>query len=184
MNADGGEVKDIPVYFTFTAAPDDNLGNGATGQIEQDGRFVAETPGLYTIVASCGSASARKVVKARKRFEKERTIQVVGRGKVHDTHTSDIWVWEGVDGRDYAVTGTWGANGEAHFWDVTDPANIKRISTVKVDARTVNDVKVSQNGKVCVISREGASNRKNGICLLYTSPSPRDRTRSRMPSSA
>ena len=25
---------------------------------------------------------------------------------------------------------------------------------------------------------------KNGICLLYTSPSPRDRTRSRMPSSA
>ena len=166
MNADGGEVKDVPVYFTFTAAPDDNLGNGATGQIEQDGRFVAETPGLYTIVASCGSASARKVVKARKRFEKERTIQVVGRGKVHDTHTSDIWVWEGVDGRDYAVTGTWGANGEAHFWDVTDPANIKRISTVKVDARTVNDVKVSQNGKVCVISREGASNRKNGIVLF------------------
>ena len=25
---------------------------------------------------------------------------------------------------------------------------------------------------------------RNGICLLYTSPSPRDRTRSRMPSSA
>ena len=25
---------------------------------------------------------------------------------------------------------------------------------------------------------------KNGSCLLYTSPSPRDRTRSRMPSSA
>ena len=25
---------------------------------------------------------------------------------------------------------------------------------------------------------------KDGICLLYTSPSPRDRTRSRMPSSA
>ena len=26
--------------------------------------------------------------------------------------------------------------------------------------------------------------RENGLCLLYTSPSPRDRTRSRMPSSA
>ena len=25
---------------------------------------------------------------------------------------------------------------------------------------------------------------KNKVCLLYTSPSPRDRTRSRMPSSA
>ena len=28
------------------------------------------------------------------------------------------------------------------------------------------------------------SNNTNGGCLLYTSPSPRDRTRSRMPSSA
>ena len=27
-------------------------------------------------------------------------------------------------------------------------------------------------------------NDENGTCLLYTSPSPRDRTRSRMPSSA
>ena len=30
----------------------------------------------------------------------------------------------------------------------------------------------------------GAVVQKLGICLLYTSPSPRDRTRSRMPSSA
>ena len=30
--------------------------DGATGQIEQDGRFVAEQPGLYTVVASTGSA--------------------------------------------------------------------------------------------------------------------------------
>ena len=28
------------------------------------------------------------------------------------------------------------------------------------------------------------SSAKGGVCLLYTSPSPRDRTRSRMPSSA
>ena len=30
----------------------------------------------------------------------------------------------------------------------------------------------------------GTIPRRGGICLLYTSPSPRDRTRSRMPSSA
>ena len=29
-----------------------------------------------------------------------------------------------------------------------------------------------------------ANEKANSICLLYTSPSPRDRTRSRMPSSA
>ena len=30
----------------------------------------------------------------------------------------------------------------------------------------------------------GGNDDKNNFCLLYTSPSPRDRTRSRMPSSA
>ena len=173
-DANGDKISDaVPVTFSFTAAPDDNLGNGATGQIEQDGHFVAETPGLYTIYAQSGSAKARKVVKARQRFAKKRRIQLIGRGKVHDSHTSDLWVWEGVDGRDYAVTGTWGANGEAHFWDVTNPKEIERIATVKVDARTVNDVKVSPNGKVCVISREGASNRKNGI-VLYNVVDPKN----------
>ena len=37
------------------------------------------------------------------------------------------------------------------------------------------------NGKVYVMDRITDPNQ---ICLLYTSPSPRDRTRSRMPSSA
>ena len=32
--------------------------------------------------------------------------------------------------------------------------------------------------------KELALNAARGTCLLYTSPSPRDRTRSRMPSSA
>mgnify|MGYP005620127333 CR=1 FL=1 len=36
-----------------------------------------------------------------------------------------------------------------------------------------------QNGKVIVVNDKGEK-----VCLLYTSPSPRDRTRSRMPSSA
>ena len=43
------------------------------------------------------------------------------------------------------------------------------VDTVRVDARTVNDVKVSEDGRVAVISREGASNRRNGIVLLDVS---------------
>ena len=35
-----------------------------------------------------------------------------------------------------------------------------------------------------IIDAEGLIVLPGGICLLYTSPSPRDRTRSRMPSSA
>ncbi|MAG57951.1 MAG: hypothetical protein CMJ83_16830 [Planctomycetes bacterium] len=164
--ADGSEVTGVPVHYSLTAKPDDTLGNAATGQIEQDGRFVAESPGYYTVVASSGSAIARTTIRVVKRFKKQRKVEVIGRGSVTDTHTSDLWVWEGVDGRDYCVTGTWGANGVAHFWDVTNPGEIKKISSVTVDARTVNDVKVSKDGKICILSREGASNRKNGIVIL------------------
>lgn len=159
----GAAVAGVPVFYTVQAAPDDTLGNSATGQILQDGRFVAEKPGLYTVVATCGTASGRKTIRANQRFEQKRKLKKIGHGPVLDVHTSDLWVWEGVDGRDYCVTGTWGANGDAIFWDVTDPERIERIATVTVDARTVNDVKVSEDGRLCIISREGASNRKNGI---------------------
>ena len=39
-------------------------------------------------------------------------------------------------------------------------------------------------GTVTVTLKNGAAEGNVRICLLYTSPSPRDRTRSRMPSSA
>ena len=70
---------------------------------------------------------------------------------ITDVLTSDLWIWPGIGkhkGKDFAVTGTWGSNGEAYFWDVTDPANMKIIDTVTVDARTVNDVKISADGRV------------------------------------
>jgi hypothetical protein len=168
----GKVVEGVPTHFAFHAAPDDNLGNAATGQIEQDGRFVAESPGLYTIVASCGNVVARKTIRCKQRFEQKRKLVKVGHGLVIDVHTSDLWVWEGADGRDYAVTGTWGADGDALFWDVTDPSRLEHIATVTVDARTVNDVKVSADGRLCIISREGASDRKNGI-VLYDVEDPR-----------
>ena len=150
------------------ARPDDTLGQAATGQIEQDGRFVAEKPGIYTVVATCGTAVARRTVRADPRNVRK-TAEFVGHGEVLDVHTSDFWVWEGADKRDYAVTGTWGANGEAYFWDVTNPAKMERIAAITVDARTVNDVKVSEDGRLCVISREGASNRRNGMVLIDVS---------------
>ncbi|MEM9720218.1 MAG: hypothetical protein AAGA10_13250 [Bacteroidota bacterium] len=160
----GNEISDVPVLFTFQGKAD-NPSYTAGGMIEQDGRFVAYEPGMYQVTATCGNLSATKAVKITKR-DIQKPIEFIGRGSVTNVHTSDLWVWEGVDGRDYAVTGTWGADGEAYFWDVTDPASIQIIDTFKVDARTVNDVKVSEDGTVCIISREGASNRKNGIVIL------------------
>jgi hypothetical protein len=167
----GNSIPDMPVTYAFTASPDDDLGQGASALIEQDGRFVANHPGKYTVLARSGNMVSETTFRVVYR-NAERPLTVVGKGIVPDVKTSDLWVWEGVDGRDYAVTGTWGARGEAFFWDVTDPTNIHTIDTVQVDARTVNDVKVSEDGTVAVITREGASNRKNGIIILdVTDPS-------------
>jgi hypothetical protein len=60
-----------------------------------------------------------------------------------------------------------GPSGQAmHVWDVTDPGNPILTDQVEVDARVVNDVKVNSRGTVAAITREGASDRKNGIVML------------------
>ena len=166
LDASGNEVPDYPLqYAVSTRTPDTLVAPGAAAFVEPDGAFVAERPGLHTVVVSGGSLTARETIRATPRNVKK-DWEVVGRGPVRDRHTSDLWVWEGVDGRDYAITGTWGADGHAYFWDVSDPSSIHLVDTVRVDARTVNDVKVSPDGKFAVISREGASNRKNGLVVL------------------
>lgn len=167
----GNLITDVPLHYSYEGKSY-NVSSNASGLIKQDGRFVADEPGLYAIAVSSGPTVARKAVNIIPRNVK-RKIELVGKGMVSDKHTSDFWIWQGVDGRDYGVTGTWGADGTAYFWDVTDPSNITRIDSIQVDARTVNDVKVSENGKICIISREGASNRKNGIVILDVS-NPRD----------
>ncbi|MEL6558827.1 MAG: hypothetical protein AAFQ94_11635 [Bacteroidota bacterium] len=164
LDKNGKEVTDAPVKFAFHGESD-NPEYTASGVIKQDGRFVADVPGLYTVIATSGANSAMKSVEISQR-NVSRKIEVIGHGSVSDKHTSDFWIWQGKDGKDYGVTGTWGADGTAYFWDVTDPANIFKIDSVQVDARTVNDVKVSEDGNICIISREGASNRKNGIIII------------------
>ncbi len=183
-SADGGRTGDV-IRFTAVAADASGrtvdgvpfsyavggetapaiIAAGAPAQINADGRFVAERSGTYTVIATSGSHSAVAVVAIEPR-DVQREIEVVGRGEVLDQRSSDLWVWGGTDGRDYAITGTWGADGHSFFWDVTDPASIEKIQEVQVDARTVNDVKVSADGQVAVIGREGASNRRNGVVVL------------------
>ena len=164
LDKDGDVIEEIPFVFSFTGACE-SPSEYASGLIKEDGNFVANMPGIYTIVASFGGREARSTLHVSKRDVAQK-VQLKGHGSVSNVHTSDLWVWEGINGRDYCVTGTWGGNGEAYFWDVTDPKNLITIDTIKVDARTVNDVKVSQDGKICVISREGASNRRNGLVII------------------
>jgi hypothetical protein len=99
---------------------------------------------------------------------------VVGRGPVTHTHTSELWAFRGLDGRDYVYTGTWGScrgcvGDRMYAWDVTDPAAPVLTDSVVVDARLINDVMVRADARIAVITREGASSRRNGIVILDTS---------------
>ena len=172
LSANGSLVEDAPLdYAYFGKAGYGDYGLPASGYITEDGRFVAETPGLYTLVVSSGNFSSQKKVNVVSRNVKKE-IRMVGHGLVSNVKSGDLWVWPGIGkhkGKDFAATGSIFGDGEAYFWDVSDPENLKIIDTVKVDARNVNDVKVSEDGKIGVITREGASNRKNGFVLLDVS---------------
>ncbi len=176
LDDDGRPVTDAPVELSFHAEVDPRVvGGPVSGMITQDGRFVADLPGTYTVIASSGGLSNRVTIEVEPR-QVRRQIELVGHGRVKDRGTSDLWIWEGADGRDYAITGTHSAEGHAYIWDVTDPAKMVVVDTIHVDARTVNDVKVSEDGRVAVISREGASSRRNGIVILDVA-APRDGVR-------
>ena len=172
LNRSDRAIDDAPITYTYIGQADyGKFGLPAAGLVTDDGRFVAETAGLYTLIASSGGYSAQKTIKVVPR-NVQKKAKLVGHGLISDVLTSDLWVWAGVDkheGKDFAVTGTWGSNGEAYFWDVTNPDSMIIIDTITVDARTVNDVKISEDGRVGVITREGASNRKNGFVILDVS---------------
>ena len=161
----GAEIKDIPILWTFTYTPDDSIkGQGAAGDI-RDGMFVAEFAGVYSVMAVSGQATARKAIDVRPR-EVMKSVKVMGRGTVTNVNTSDFWPFTGKDGRDYALVGTWGGDGWTYIFDITDQTKMVKTDSIQVDARVVNDVTVSPDARYGVITREGASNRVNGVVIL------------------
>ena len=165
-DAGGSTVDDIPVTFGLISDPDAvATADFAPAEVDEMGRFVAYKPGVYTVTANVPGQTAHATVEILPRHVAEE-VQLVGHAPVRNVSTSDLWVWEGVDGRDYAITGTHSGHGSTYWWDVTDPASPVLTDSLIVDARTTNDVKVSEDGELCVISREGASNRRNGIVIV------------------
>ncbi len=150
-----------------TAFPEWSL-SGVGAQVEDEagqGVFVAEEPGTYRVTARMGeNAVVSGVVVVEPRGADAELIQV-GRGGVAEHHSGDVWVFEGIDGRDYAYIGTflwdW-----MKVWDVTDPSNPVLTDSLQLDARRINDVKIHPNNRLGIVTREGASSRRNGMVFL------------------
>jgi hypothetical protein len=141
---------------------------GAGASMEADGHegvFVAEQPGQYRVTAMVGQAASVSTIVDVMPRSLEGQLSMVGRGPSEDHHSGDTWVFEGVDGRDYAYIGTYNYDW-MKVWDVTDPTNPVLTDSVQMDARRINDVKIHDNSRLAIVTREGASNRKNGILIL------------------
>ena len=154
------------IHFTAKGTPADNLtagwavaGSGAI--IYPDGAFVAEQPGTYVINASVGNISATASIFVTTR-NAEREVKLVGRIPFKEFQGAEEWIIG-----NYAYYST--IADRFMVYDISDPANPKLTDTVKVDARLINDISTTADGKILVISREGASNRKNGIAFYDTS---------------
>ncbi|HUF14064.1 MAG TPA: hypothetical protein VMN78_13250 [Longimicrobiales bacterium] len=161
-DARGDAIPAVPVSYAIVGGDP----RGTVGAaIYEDGAFVAERPGTYQVTATAGGSAGVATVSASPR-RGELVATRVGSGIISHTPTSDLWVFRGNDGRDYAYTGTHVGGQKMFAWDVTDPANPILTDSVVVDARVVNDVKVNEAATLAVITREGASNRRNGIVIL------------------
>ncbi len=160
-DANGRVIDDISLDLAVSGM------ESTGGFVFDDGTFVAEETGPYRVIASSGTASAAAIVEVTDRPAPQ-PVELLDHGPRAEVATSDLWVFEGVDGEDYAYTGTHAqGGGERMFvWKVTDPENIQLMDSVVVDARVVNDVKVSEDAEWAIITREGASNRRNGIVVL------------------
>ena len=159
MDASGGRVDDIALAYQV----DRQDGAEAAATTHPDGAFVAEEPGQYRVSVDVGTASESVDIEVFPR-EGRREVTLVGQGPL-GTSTSDLWVFEGLDGRDYAYTGTMSA-ATMYAWDVTEPAAPVIVDSLTVDGRRVNDVKINDDRTIAIVTSENASNRRNGITLI------------------
>jgi hypothetical protein len=149
-DAVGGEISEIVPLWTM--AP-------GSGLIDQDGAFVANEPGTYVITASLGATSAETVVNVRPR-DVRRPTRTVGRLPLA-FQTAEFWPHP--DGR-HAYLSTIGDR--LYALDISDPASPAITDSVVVDARHINDVMSTADGRWAVMTRESASSRRNGIVVL------------------
>jgi hypothetical protein len=156
-DAKGRPIAGLPVRWAVDA-----VALSGVAQIDEQGTFVAETPGRYTVTASVGDRSADAVVEAEPR-RVGRGMAVLGRVPLK-FRTAEVWVHPSgkcaylstIADRVYAI-------------DIAIPAEPKIVDSMLTNSRIVNDVMTTEDGRYGVFSREGASDRKNGIVVFDAS---------------
>jgi len=134
------------------------------GEIDAQGAFVAYEPGTYQVTASYGVRSADGFVNVTAR-DAAREVKVIGRVPRKEFFTTEVWVHP--NGK-VAYLGTGLGGDRVYTLDVANPASPTIVDSIMVNARTINDVMTTPDGNYLVVTREGASDRKNGIVIYDT----------------
>ncbi len=134
------------------------------GQLGPDGRFVAYRPGVYLVTASVGRHAASATVRVRER-DVRRSVSVVGRLPRTAFLTSEVWIHP--NGK-VAYLGTHGGGDRVYALDISDPDRPVVVDSLQANTRLINDMQTTADGNYMVFTREGASDRKNGIVIADT----------------
>ena len=153
----GRPLADVAVRWSVAATDPEGV-----AQIDDQGAFVAERPGKYTVTARIGRQTADAVVTVELR-RVGRGMEVMGRVPLKFPG-AEVWVHPAgrcaymstIADRVYAI-------------DVSNPRQPQIVDSMMTNSRIVNDVMTTEDGKYGVFSREGASDRKNGIVVFDAS---------------
>ena len=131
------------------------------GSIDPDGAFVGYEPGAYVVTASFGTRSGDAPVTLAPR-DVRRPATIVGRLPRTRFSTEEVWIHP--SGK-YAYLGSGGGGDVMYAIDISDPSKPVVTDSIVANTRRVNDVMSTPDGKFLVFTREGASDRKNGIVI-------------------
>lgn len=130
----------------------------AGASVYQDGGFVAERPGTYVVTATVGTVAASAPITVAQRTH-DRVFQAVGSVTFGHLQAAEHWAINDVL---YVST----ISDRLYTFDISDPANPRLTDSLMVDARLINDVSTTPDGRIGLITRQQASSRKNGIVFL------------------
>ncbi|MEO7967104.1 MAG: Ig-like domain-containing protein, partial [Gemmatimonadaceae bacterium] len=151
-DARGSAVNNLSTSWSFSPGE---------GVIEQSGAFTGYTAGEYIVTASQGSRSAQALVRLAPR-DVRRPLTVVGRLPRTRFSTEEVWLHP--DGK-HAYLGSGGGGDVMVAIDISDPSKPMITDSIVSNTRRVNDIMTTPDGKFLVFTREGASDRKNGIVI-------------------
>lgn len=140
----------------------------SAGLVTAGGEFVGYTVGTALVIADANGVADTAAVEVTSRDAPSGSFVVEWNERIEPRYTSDHW-----EHGNTSYTGSWGCRGKGgpcgnalFVWDIsTRNAPVLRDSVI-VDARTVNDVKVSADGSLAIITHESSADAQNGITLL------------------